>query len=191
MNNFLFGFKHIIDWNAIDHFLFILMICVAFESNQWKKILKLVYAFTIGHSLTLFMCSLDLIPPSKYTDFLIPLTIMFSAISNVIVNKEHITQYKYDYRFILILLFGMIHGLAFAGNFKVLIFDNESITVPLFTFNLGIEIGQILIILIYFIIVEILKLFINLNLEKWNIFISGIGFGISLFLLFRSFNFIQ
>ena len=81
---FYSGWEHIVDINAYDHLLFVMTLCAAFTLIQWKQILIIITAFTIGHSGTLILSSLDIIPTnSTLIDMLIPFTIMVTAIDNV------------------------------------------------------------------------------------------------------------
>ena len=173
------GWHHIVDINAYDHLLFVMTLCAAFKLEKWKQILVIITAFTIGHSGTLILSALDIIPAnSKLIDMLIPFTIMITAIANILYYEKHgkfsDTKLKYG----IALVFGLIHGLAFASNFKFMLFD-DSILMPLFAFNLGIEVGQLFIVLLFMIALFIYTKVIKGEHSKWNIFVSGAGFGIA------------
>lgn len=177
------GWHHIVDINAYDHLLFVMTLCAAFKLSQWRQILVIITAFTIGHSMTLVLSALDYIPAnSKLVDTLIPFTIMLTAIANIINYEKHgkfsDTQIKYG----IALLFGLIHGLAFASNFKFMLFK-DSILLPLLAFNIGIEIGQLFIVLLFMISLWIYTNFIKGAHFKWNLFVSGAGFGIAAIIL--------
>ena len=183
MNNltsfFYSGWEHIVDVNAYDHLLFVMTLCAAFKLSQWKQILIIITAFTIGHSGTLILSALNIIPSdSKIIDMLIPFTIMVTAIDNVVQRDEGSKLSGTSFKYIVALVFGLVHGLAFASNFKVMMFD-ESILAPLFLFNIGIEVGQIFIVLLFMILLWIYTRLFEGEHEKWNIFVSGGGFGIA------------
>ena len=175
------GFEHIADLAAFDHILFLVALCAVYKIEQWRKILILVTAFTIGHSVTLVLVSLELFTiPSRFIKFLIPLTIFLTALHNVIGpdNAERGLKMKRNYA--MALFFGLIHGMDFSNYFKALIMDPSDIVVPLLGFNIGIELGQLLIVLF---IVGIAFLFLNVLRVKhreWNLFISGAAAGMSL-----------
>ncbi len=176
---FISGWEHIVDINAYDHLLFVMTLCAAFTLKQWKQILVITTAFTIGHSLTLVLSSMDIIPANaQLIDTLIPLTIMMTALANVIsYNKEgRFSDVKIKYG--IAIIFGLIHGLAFASNFKFMLFE-ESIIMPLFLFNVGIEVGQLFIVLIFMILLWGYTKLLGGEHSKWNLFISGAGFGIA------------
>jgi HupE / UreJ protein len=176
---FEFGWNHIVDINAYDHLLFVMTLCAAFKLTQWKQILIIITAFTIGHSGTLILSALDFIPAnSKLTDLLIPVTIMITAITNIFNYNKHNKYAKTSIKYGIALSFGLIHGLAFASNFKFMLFSG-SILMPLLCFNVGIEIGQLFIVLLFMGALYIYTKVIKGEHDKWNIFISGAGFGIA------------
>ena len=173
------GWEHIVDINAYDHLLFVMTLCAAFKLTEWRQILVIVTAFTIGHSGTLILSSLDIIPTNPdLIDLLIPFTIMLTAIANVVNygKKGKFSDAKFKY--MIALVFGLIHGLAFASNFKFMLFS-DSIIMPLFLFNLGIEVGQLFIVLLFMIALWLYTHVVKGEHSKWNLFISGAGFGIA------------
>ncbi|RYD77750.1 MAG: HupE/UreJ family protein, partial [Sphingobacteriales bacterium] len=132
------GWQHIISKDALDHQLFILALSAIYLVNDWKKVLILVTAFTIGHSLTLILSTYDLITVSpSWVEFLIPLSIVITALLNLFKTERHYGQYRFQY--LLALLFGLIHGLGFANTIRPLLARSQGITMPLFSFNIGLE----------------------------------------------------
>lgn len=175
------GFEHIANLNGYDHILFLIALCAVYQINQWKKILVLVTAFTIGHSITLVLVSLNFFSiPSDIIKFLIPLTILITSLQNIINVKQNENGFQMVKNYLMALFFGLIHGMDFSNYFRALIMSPDEIVVPLLGFNLGIELGQLLIV---FFIVFIAFIFLNVikvKHYKWNLFISGAAFGISL-----------
>ena len=152
------GFKHIISWGAWDHILFVLVLTLRYQWADWKKLLVLITAFTIGHSVTLALSTLNWLDfPSAIIELLIPITILLTAISNFCFHFKS----KYPLIYFLALFFGLIHGLGFSAYLKSLLGMEESILGPLFTFNIGLELGQLLIVggilIISFIFVSLIK----------------------------------
>ncbi len=140
------GFRHIIDVNGSDHMLFILALVIRYLVTDWKKILVLVTSFTIGHSITLALSTLSWIHfPMHLIELLIPITILLTAISNLFV-KDFSFSSKYHIIYYFALFFGLIHGLGFSNYLKSLLGKEESIVLPLFSFNIGLELGQLLIV---------------------------------------------
>lgn len=165
MQDFLFylqlGWEHIISKDALDHQLFILTLIAIFSFRDWKKVLILVTAFTIGHSLTLVLSALDVFRfPSDWVEFLIPCTIVFTALDNIIFSKNEKKLIQLNYY--LALLFGLIHGMGFANSVRMMLASEQDITLPLFGFNVGLELGQIVVVaialFIHYIFSEVLKL---------------------------------
>lgn len=165
MQDFLFylqlGWEHIISKDALDHQLFILALIAIFSFRDWKKVLILVTAFTIGHSLTLVLSALDVFRfPSDWVEFLIPCTIVFTALDNIIFSKNEKKIIQLNYY--LALLFGLIHGMGFANSVRMMLASEQDITLPLFGFNVGLELGQIVVVaialFIHYIFSEVLKL---------------------------------
>ena len=175
------GFEHISDFAGYDHMLFLVALCAIYRIQQWKSILVLVTAFTIGHSVTLVLSSLDiLIIQSNIIEFLIPVTIFLTALNNVIVSNSTEKRSKMNKNYVMALFFGFIHGMGFSNYFKALLMDSSSVTLPLLGFNIGIELGQIIVV---FFIVSVAYLFLNklkVRHRDWNIFVSGAAAGMSL-----------
>lgn len=176
------GFEHILDINAYDHVLFIISICLLANFKSWKKLLVLVTAFTIGHSLTLALSALEIVTiPSIIIETAIPITIILSALDNIYQSgKEELFSPKY----LLVLLFGFIHGMGFSNYFKALLGREEDIVGPLFAFNVGVEVAQLCIVALS------LAVLFGLNKigfkQKYSTIIgSCVIIAISLYLLFK------
>ncbi len=177
------GFKHIIDINGYDHIVFILALCAAYSYTQFRKILILVTAFTIGHSVALALSTLKLvIIRAEIIEFLIPVTILITAILNLFISKKGKAQFIY----LLTLFFGLIHGLGFSNYLNELLGNESSIVTPLLAFNIGLEIGQIVIVSIQFIILFLSMIFLKMNHKNWKIFISGAASGIAAILIIEN-----
>ncbi len=179
---FNLGLEHIADLAAYDHILFILTLTAVYLLNQWKQILALVTAFTIGHTLTLALATLNLVNVSTdLIEFLIPITIIITAITNIIVKKSKEVNIKLQIiKYSIALFFGLIHGLGFSNYLKSLLSTEESIITPLFAFNLGIEAGQLIIVGFVILLSIIFVKIVKTSQREWNLIISGAGLGISL-----------
>ena len=176
MTDFLFylqlGWEHIISSDALDHQLFILALVAIFSFKDLKKVLILVTAFTIGHSITLALSAFDIIRfPSNWIEFLIPCTIVFTALDNLIFSKNVEKLIKLNY--FLALFFGLIHGMGFANSVRMMLAQEQSITIPLFGFNVGLEIGQIAVVIIILSIFYILSTFLKLKKKHWVMLVSA------------------
>ena len=154
--NFYFteGWKHIISTDALDHQLFILALAVVYTFKDWKKVLVLVTAFTIGHSLTLALSVLDIIRiSSSWVEFLIPVTIVLTALWNMVNGK---TVKNVNSNYFLALFFGLIHGLGFANSIRMMLASDQSLGWGLFGFNAGLEAGQVVVVLIILLVSKLL-----------------------------------
>ena len=175
------GFENIANLNGYDHILFLVVLCAVYQISQWRNILILVTAFTIGHSITLFIVSLDFFSiPSRIIKLLIPVTILITSLQNVINIKQIENSSRMGKNYFMALFFGLIHGMDFSNYFKALIMSPDEIVIPLLGFNIGIELGQLLIVLFIVLISFIFLNIIKIKHLKWNLFISGAAFGISL-----------
>jgi hypothetical protein len=176
---FRFGWQHIISHDALDHQLFILALAAIYVIKDWKQVLILVTAFTIGHSLTLFLSVKEIITiSSKWVEFLIPCTIVFTAITNLFQKKFTPKTIRINY--FLALFFGLIHGLGFANNIRLALASDQSLGWGLFGFNLGLEAGQIIVVLVILLISFIVVNILKINRRDWVIFASACAFSIAL-----------
>ena len=177
---FTWGLQHILTWEALDHILFVAALCLRYQFKDYKKIIVLVTAFTIGHCTTLVLSSLNIINvKTSLTEFFIALTILFTAFSNLFV-KDVTRQKKLPFIYFMAMIFGMVHGLGFAYGLKSILGKNESIFVPLLAFNTGIEIAQILVALVVLFLSYIFAHFLHVPFRTWLLFVSGIIFGLAL-----------
>lgn len=176
MQDFIFylklGWEHIISLDALDHQLFVLVLVAVFALKDWKKILWLVTAFTIGHSITLALSIFDFVRvPGNWVEFLIPLTIAITAFDNILMRNKPNNLMKMNYY--LALFFGLIHGMGFANTARMMLAEEQNIFLPLLGFNVGLELGQILVVIailiIYYLFVNLLKV----NKKDWIMFVSS------------------
>lgn len=184
---FQLGLQHIADLNAYDHILFIVALCAVYRPSDWKKVLILVTAFTIGHSLTLALAALDLIRfRQELIEFLIPVTILITAVLNLLPGVEKTRLHMPLWKYLLPLLFGFIHGMGFSNYFKSLLGKEESVVKPLFAFNLGIEAGQIGIVIAQMLITFLVFSLLKIKQPAWTKLVSGIAALMALFLMWET-----
>jgi hypothetical protein len=177
------GFDHISDIKGYDHMLFIIVLCAVYKLNDWKKVAILVTAFTIGHSTTLALSALKIIITNeKLIEILIPVTILATSIANLVYKPTEDNR-KIRYSYVLALLFGFIHGMGFSNYFNALMSDSMNIILPLTAFNLGLEIGQLIIVCVFFLFYLLLSRVMEIEQKSWIVFFSGAGAGISLLMI--------
>ena len=184
---FSLGREHIADLSGYDHILFVTALCLRYLAQDWKKILILVTAFTVGHSITLALSVLDYVQVStKWIEFLIPITIVITALVNVFTyNTQQKSRLSLVY--LLALFFGLIHGLGFSTYLKSLLGKDSNIVSELFAFNIGLEVGQLLIVVCVMLVsVTCVRLF-KIHQRDYLLFASGAIFGIALMMAIERF----
>ncbi len=170
---FTLGHRHIADLKGLDHILFIAALCIRYQFSDWKQLLILVTAFTIGHSITLALSALNIIRVStSWIEFLIPLTILITGVSNLLVKKFTFKS-RFPVIYFFALFFGLIHGLGFSYYLKSLLGRDSSIFLQLLAFNLGLEAGQLLIVAIILIVSLISFNIFKVNRREYILFLSG------------------
>ena len=184
MDNFILYFKmglqHVLDFSAYDHILFLIVLTVVFNFDQWKKVLWLVSLFTIGHSVSLALSAFGVVNiSSKLIEFLIPVTILLTGLMNVFTANKS-SSGKENTNLIFALFFGLIHGLAFSSYFKMMVGSEEDKLFPLIEFALGIEAAQIIIVLGILIVGLLLQVFTSITKRDWVLVSSSIVIGFSL-----------
>ncbi len=182
------GIEHIADFHSYDHILFIVSLCVIYPVKYWKKILILITAFTVGHSLTLVLATLKVITvDTKIIEFLIPVTIFITAFANFLQKSDNFNSNLHKFKYLGALFFGLIHGLGFSNYLRSLLGKAGSMVSPLFAFNIGIEIGQVVILLA----ITLLSIFfvdiLNGKRREWNLIWSGAAMGVSCVLMIERF----
>ncbi len=182
----LLGFKHIADFTAFDHIVFIVSLCAVYEIRRWKQIAILVTAFTLGHSATLAFATLGIVAiPVEIIEFLIPVTIFMTCMINVFKSGK-LGEKKFHFNYAMALFFGLIHGLGFSNYLRALLGRDASIWQPLLAFNTGLEIGQLLIVGISLTLATIAVRVFRARQFDWNLFISGAGAGMAVMLMVQT-----
>lgn len=183
MKDFVFYFKegwqHIISFDALDHLLFILTLTAIYVLSNWKKVLILVTAFTIGHSATLVLSVYNIIKVNEaWVEFLIPCTILITAIFNLLQKNYESKAVQLNY--FLALFFGLIHGLGYANTIRFMLAKDQQIGVSLFSFNVGLEVGQIAVVTIILLLGYLIIQKIKVPRIWWIRVLSTVAFFIAL-----------
>lgn len=184
---FQLGREHIADWQGNDHILFVTALCLRYLLKDWKKVLILVTAFTIGHSITLALSVFNIINiPSSWIEFLIPITIVITALSNL-RRTDIEPKGKFPLVYFYALFFGLIHGLGFSNYLKSLLGKSSSIISELLAFNLGLEAGQLLIVAGVLLISWLFVSLFKVPRREYIVFMSGAVFGIAFIMAIERF----
>ncbi|WP_209329855.1 HupE/UreJ family protein [Lunatimonas salinarum] len=184
---FKLGVEHILDLAGFDHILFVIVLCVVYLLRDWKRILILVTAFTIGHSLTLALATLQVIKVNgDLVEFLIPLTIAITSLTNIFKPKPAAGRSAMQLNYVYALFFGLIHGLGFSNYLRSLLGREVSIFQPLLAFNLGLEVGQLIIVVIFLLIASLAVGIIGVKRKEWILVVSAIVLGMSLMMMLET-----
>jgi HupE / UreJ protein len=177
------GFEHICNLKAYDHLLFVAAMVAIYDFKQIKQILILVTAFTLGHAITLMLATFDIFTlETNLVEFIIPCTIFLTAALNIIkgeTGSNNTPKIKYA----ITLIFGLFHGMGFSNYLKILLQGEQTIFKPLLGFNVGLELGQICIVLAILFITLFLFNVVKVAKRDWIMAASGVIAGISLMLI--------
>lgn len=179
---FELGIRHIADINAYDHMVFLFALIAVYQLIDLKKIVWLVTAFTAGHSLTLVLATLDVVKiDTAYIEFLIPITILITAITNLAQGRSA-GKGAMGWKYFLATFFGLIHGLGFSNYLSAILSNQQDVFIPMLGFNLGVEFGQLVIVLIILIIGTLSFQVFRFKHRDWILVVSGGCAGIALIL---------
>ncbi|KEO73155.1 HupE/UreJ family protein [Anditalea andensis] len=179
---FKIGIAHILDLNGFDHILFVIVLCALYTGRDWRKIIILVTAFTIGHSITLALATFNVFSVNAdLIEFLIPVTIAITALGNIIRPKPTGSK-AIQINYLFALVFGLIHGLGFSNYLRALLGREASLFQPLLAFNIGLEVGQLVIVAIFILVSSVVIGILN-NKKEWTLVISSVVLGMSIMMI--------
>ncbi|MDG2052904.1 MAG: HupE/UreJ family protein [Flavobacteriaceae bacterium] len=171
------GLTHVLDWQAYDHIVFLIVLVAAYNFSNWKRIFILVSLFTIGHTTSLLLANYKVVAiSSKWIEFLIPVTILVAALYNLLTSGKNNRSEKVGLFYVITIFFGFIHGFGFATYYKMITGGNE--ILPLFEFSLGIEFAQLIIVTIVLISSFIFQSIFRFNKRDWVLVVSSIVIGV-------------
>jgi len=183
---FKLGVQHILDLNGFDHILFVIALCAIYLLRDWKKILILVLAFTLGHSVALAVAMFQWIRINiGLIEFLIPITIAVTAFVNLLKPKPSGNS-GIQINYLFALIFGLIHGLGFSTYLRSLLGNQGSILEPLLAFNLGLGVGQLVIVGIFLLASSVWVGIFGVNRKEWTLVVSSIVLGMALMMIVNS-----
>ncbi|MGZ8378743.1 MAG: HupE/UreJ family protein [Gemmatirosa sp.] len=192
------GVAHIADLAGYDHILFVAALTGGYTLGAWRRLLILVTAFTVGHSITLALATLRLVAVNTAViETLIPATILVASLVAVVQSRrpdEARPWRRSGWRgaddgprgsallYLLALGFGLIHGLGFSNYLRALLGAESSLAVPLLAFNLGLEAGQLLIVALTLLVGAAIARLLGAR-RDWVLLLSGATGGLALVLL--------
>ena len=174
------GFSHVWDWQGYDHLLFLAAICLPFSARQWKSLLWLITYFTIGHSLSLILASLEVVEVSSILiEFFIPVSIAATAVYNMIRAKA-VRVRNNQLMMWVTLFFGLVHGFGFAGYFELIRDLEQPLWSSLLFFAFGIEVAQIVLGTLMLLLSLVALNVFDRNRRDWILVVSSVIIGILL-----------
>ncbi|MFN5621368.1 MAG: HupE/UreJ family protein [Flavobacteriales bacterium] len=183
-NFFVDGVRHITDIDGYDHMLFLLALTAPYSYRDWKAVVLLATAFTVGHSVSLFLAAADVVRfSSELIEALIPATIVLTCIGNLVTSKAASSRLSMTYRYAFALAFGLIHGMGFSSFFRMIFNEGESFVAQLFLFNLGVESGQIIIIAMLLVLIALFEYMLPNYKRHISVLLSSSALVIASYLL--------
>ncbi|MDZ4864445.1 MAG: HupE/UreJ family protein [Gemmatimonadota bacterium] len=175
------GLRHITDIRGYDHILFVTALTVAYRTADWRRLLLLVTAFTLGHSITLALATLNLVHvPSTSVEAAIAATIVVASLMAIVAavgaptgDGVGVSQRGQRLRYAMAAGFGLVHGLGFSTFLRSLLGGEESLALPLFSFNLGLEVGQLGIVAAVLLLGLLAERVFRLARRDWVLIVSG------------------
>jgi hypothetical protein len=185
--NVEYGINHVLDINAYDHVLFLIVLTVPYIFKDWKRVLLLVTMFTLGHTLSLVLSTYGVVSVNAtLVELLIPITILVVALFNVFTAGKGAQKERVGVLFLSTLFFGLIHGLGFAREFQILLGGHDSKLLMLLEFALGIEIAQIIIVFIVLFLGYVAQTIFRFSKRDWIMVISAIVVGLVIPMILNS-----
>ncbi|MDB4402179.1 HupE/UreJ family protein [Algibacter sp.] len=185
--NVEYGINHVLDINAYDHVLFLIVLSIPYVFKDWKRVFLLVSMFTLGHTLSLVLAAYSVVTVNvTMVEFLIPITILVVALFNVFTSGKGAQREKVGVLFLSTLFFGLVHGLGFAREFKMLLGDTDNKLVLLLEFALGIELAQVIIVFVVLFLGYIVQTIFRLTKRDWIMVISAIVVGLVIPMILNS-----
>lgn len=182
------GLKHVLDWNGYDHVLFLIALTIPYAFKDWKRVLILVSLFTLGHTVALILSVYEvIIIKANLVEFLIPITILITAFFGLFTAGKSNKNESMTFVAFITLFFGIIHGLGFSNYFKsILPGSNSEKLMPLLEFALGIEVAQLIVVLLVLLLSYIVQTFFRFSKRDWILVMSAFVIGVVLPMIIES-----
>ena len=186
---FKLGLDHVLDWQAYDHVLFLIVLVASYSFITWKRVLWLVTLFTLGHSLALILSVYEIVKVDpNYVEFLIPVTILATAIFDIATAGKKVRNTNFNILYLTTTFFGLIHGLGFSSYFKMIAAGSDSKLLPLIEFALGIEVAQVIVVIAVMILGFLLQNVLKVSKRDWILVTASIVTGIILPILIDNYQ---
>ncbi len=185
---FNIGLKHVLNFNAYDHVLFLIALSIPYAFKDWKRLLILVSLFTAGHTLALLLSVFGLIKVNvSLVEFVIPITILIVAFFNLFTSSKSNKNESITFIAVVTLSFGIIHGLGFSNYFNTILPGKSAQKLlPVSEFALGIEVAQATVIFVMLILSYIVQNFFRFSKRDWTLVMSAFIIGVVIPIILRS-----
>lgn len=185
---FKLGLNHVLDLNGYDHILFLIVLTVAYTFKDWRRVFWLVTIFTVGHTISLTLSTYGVISvKANLAELLVYITILATALFNIFTAGKNINKTKLVILLVAALFFGLIHGLAFSNYFKQITAGLDSKLLPMLEFALGVEAGQIVVVLVMLVLSFVFQTVFRFSKRDWIMVISAIVLGIAIHIIDSNF----
>ncbi len=177
---FKLGLNHVLNFDGYDHILFLIVLVVAYLFKDWKRVFWIVSVFTIGHTISLALSTYNVISVRVNTaELLVYITIIATALYNIFTAGKNNNKTKIIILLVVALFFGLIHGLAFSNYFREITNGIESKLLPMLEFSLGVEVAQIIIVLVVLVLSFVFQTVFRFSKRDWVMVVSSIVLGIA------------
>ena len=181
------GMYHVLDVNAYDHILCLIVLAIPYMFKDWKRLLFLITVFVIGHTVALAFATYDVISVSnKWIEFLIPSTILVVALFNIFAVGKKPKNEKLGLLFFVTLFFGLIHGLGYVKTFEATINASSNKLLSILEIALGVEIGQLIVVFVILFLGFLCETLFRFSKRDWVLVISAIVVGLLIPMLIKS-----
>ena len=181
------GMYHVLNVNAYDHILFLIVLTIPYLFKDWKRVLFLITIFVLGHSVSLALATYEVMSVNnKWIEFLIPLTILIIALFNVFTAGRKAQNEKVGILFFATLFFGLMHGLGFVNIFESSIGNSDNKLLALLEIAIGLEIGQLIVVFIILFLGFLCQTLFRFSKRDWVMVISAIVVGLVIPMLIRN-----
>lgn len=185
---FKIGLSHVLNIHGYDHVLFLIALTVPYAFKDWKRMLLLITIFTVGHTIALFLSVFNIIVvKANIVEFIIPITILITAFYNLFTAGKSSKKESITFIGFVTLFFGIIHGLGFSNYFKTILSGEAIDKLPnLFEFALGIEVAQIIVVLVVLLLSFIFQTLFRFNKRDFTLTMSAFVIGVVIPLIIDS-----
>ena len=182
------GFRHILNLLTCKHILYLVVLTVSYESKDWRKLLLLVSFFTIGNMVALVLSFFGVIVIKlKLIGFLTPIIILLIALYAIFTVGKSSKQVGINWISFITLFIGILHGLGFANYFNSIASEsNQSILLSILEFSLGVEVVQIMVVMIVLLFSYIFQTAFRFSKRDWILITSSLVIGVVLPMIIRN-----